>query len=67
MNAANAPDSTDRQVIIPKDAKLSIMPVTFDNMKNVQLTIDGTLYASEHYKDYIQTDHVMRFNNADGL
>jgi len=32
MNAANAPDATDRQVIIPKDAKLSIMPVTFNNM-----------------------------------
>jgi len=67
MNAANAPDATDRQVIIPKDAKLSIMPVTFNNMKNVQLTIDGTLYASEHYKDYTQTDQIIKFENADGL
>ena len=51
MLAANA-SSTDRTVVLPKGAVVSIMPVTFTNMKNVELTIDGTLLASKNFKQY---------------
>ena len=66
-NAANSRNSTDRQVIVPKGVKLSIMPVSFENMTNVRLTVDGTIYVSEHYKDFPQNDVVIQFNNSDSI
>lgn len=33
-------------------------------MRNVTLTIDGTLYVSEHWKDFNTTGVVLTFNDA---
>ena len=49
MLAANA-SATDRQVLLPKGTVVSIMPTTFTGVKNVQLTIEGTLLASQNFK-----------------
>ena len=74
FNKANAKNSTDRQVIIPKGVKLSIMPVFLSQMKNVEFTIDGILYVSEHWKDYPDTapkklskTAVLTFSESDGI
>jgi len=45
--------------------KLSIMPVAFDNLRNIQLTIDGTLYLSEHYKAYPQNDTGIHIDHSE--
>jgi len=41
------------------------MPVSWSNLRNIQLTIDGTIYLSEHYKDYPQTDTGIRIDNSE--
>ena len=43
------------------------MPVVFDSMKNIQLTIDGTLYVSEYFKKFTQYDYVVEFINGDNI
>ena len=66
MLAANA-SATDRQVVLPKGAVISIMPTTFTGLKNVQLTIDGTLLVSKNFKQYPQRDQVIQWERCEDV
>mmetsp|Transcript_48728 Transcript_48728/g.66278 ORF Transcript_48728/g.66278 Transcript_48728/m.66278 type:complete len:151 (+) Transcript_48728:17-469(+) len=49
---ANAGTSTDRAVLVPADNVFTFMPVHVDGLYNFQLTIDGTILASEDYMNW---------------
>lgn len=51
MQAANSSE-TDRTVVLPKGAVVSILPVFFNYVKNVTLRIDGTLLVSKNFKAF---------------
>jgi polygalacturonase len=52
INAANAADSTDREVHVPADMTFTLMPIQMSNLNNLTITVDGTLLASKNWLDY---------------
>jgi len=48
LDAANAPDSTDREVLVPADYSFTMYSVDYSGLTDITLTIDGTILMSKH-------------------
>lgn len=63
----------DRVVLVPKNVTIEMMPVSFSNLTDVVLDINGALIASDEWKSWpVDIDshayyHFMQFSNCNGL
>jgi polygalacturonase len=79
LKAANSSDS-DRTVLFPAGTVVSMMPMIVSNLRNVTISIDGTVLASKNWKEWpylsqpsndlqgkVRYHDLWVFDNCDGL
>lgn len=48
LDVANGPNQTDREVLVPGGYTFSMYSVDYAGLKDITLTIDGTILMSKH-------------------